>query len=73
MQILKDRRRLLLAATALAAVHAAPALAQTAPQVTLEEVMVTAEKREARLQDVPISITSVSERQLDAAAKCRTG
>ena len=67
MQILKDRRRLLLAATALAVVQAAPALAQTAAPFTVEEVMVTAEKREARLQDVPISITSVSEKQMDAA------
>ncbi len=33
----------------------------------LEEVMVTAQRREERLLDVPISISSLSEQQLDAA------
>ena len=67
MEFQNIRRGLLLAATALAAVQAAPAFAQATRQTTVEEVIVTAEKREARLQDVPVSITSISEKQLQAA------
>nr|QQZ51446.1 Plug domain-containing protein [Phenylobacterium glaciei] len=67
MEFQNIRRGLLLAATALAAVQAAPAFAQAARQTTVEEVIVTAEKREARLQDVPVSITSISEKQLQAS------
>ncbi|HEX2558814.1 TonB-dependent receptor [Phenylobacterium sp.] len=56
--------RLLLASAALSAAPVGPALAQDASQV--EEVIVTAEKREARLQDVPVSVTVVGQAQLDA-------
>ncbi|HEY9216616.1 MAG TPA: TonB-dependent receptor [Phenylobacterium sp.] len=56
-------RRLLLAGVSLAGAYAAPALAQ---DNTLSEVIVTAEKREARLQDVPVSVTVVGAAQIDA-------
>jgi iron complex outermembrane receptor protein len=43
-------------------------LAQTAdPQPSVTEVIVTAQRRDERARDVPISITSVSETQLEAA------
>lgn len=67
MEILHIRRGLLLAATALSAFQAVPAFALAPGQTTVEEVIVTAEKREARLQDVPVSITSISEKQLQAS------
>lgn len=41
-------------------------MAQTASGVTLEEVMVTAQKREQNLQDVPISISSYSGMELES-------
>ena len=43
---------------------AAPALAQDSVQV--EEVIITAQKREQSLQDVPISVTAVSAERLEA-------
>jgi len=61
---------LLLASVSLAAV-AAPALAQTAPQgdksaSTVTEVVVTAQKRKEKLQDVPLSISVASQAQLQS-------
>lgn len=53
------------AATMLAAT-ATRAIAQEAGSSALEEVVVTAQKREERLQDVPISITAVTSKSLDA-------
>ena len=44
---------------------ASPVLAQAEERLTLEEVTVTARKREESLQDVPIAITAVTETQLD--------
>ena len=41
-------------------VLAAPALADEAPAVQLEEVIVTAQKKSERIQDVPIPVTAVS-------------
>jgi iron complex outermembrane recepter protein len=54
--------RILLATTILASAVAAPALAadEEAGQPSLSEVVVTAQKREQKLQDVPISMEVVS-------------
>ena len=41
-------------------VLAAPALADEAPAVQLEEVIVTAQKKSERIEDVPIPVTAVS-------------
>jgi iron complex outermembrane recepter protein len=54
----------LLATTMLSGV-AAPALAQQAAPVGLEEVVVTAQKRSENLQDVPISIQAMGTEKLD--------
>src|SRR5687767_15056733 len=62
---------LVLAATVVA--PAMPLLAQNASSDTeLEEVIVTAQKREQRLQDVPVSITALSADQL-VALKLNSG
>jgi len=53
----------LLASTALIAT---PALAQTAAGTQLEEVVVTAQKRAQRLQEVPISVTALTATELVA-------
>ncbi len=42
-----------------------PAPVQTA-QISLEEIVVTAQRRESRLQDTPISITALSSKALEA-------
>src|SRR5687768_1640341 len=62
-----------LAAAAIAIVPAARAQQQAdANSITLEEVVVTAQKREQRLQDVPVSITALSADQL-VALKLNSG
>ncbi len=43
---------------------AAPVIANEAGEVALEEIIVTARKKEENLQDVPLSITAVSETQI---------
>lgn len=63
------RQRLLLLSTILAGAIAAPGLAaaQTSSEATattVEDVVVTAQKREERIIDVPIAISSVSQQQL---------
>ncbi|MEO0998682.1 MAG: TonB-dependent receptor, partial [Pseudomonadota bacterium] len=50
------------------ALLALPALAQQGEAPVLDEIIVTAEKREASLQDVPIAIAAVSGDTLDALA-----
>ncbi|TAD82840.1 MAG: TonB-dependent receptor [Sphingomonadales bacterium] len=55
-------KALALSASTLALVHTAPALAQ------VEEIVVTAQKVEENVQDVPIAITAVSGDRLDQAA-----
>jgi iron complex outermembrane recepter protein len=54
----------------LAATFAGPAMAQTAEKgaasTGLEEVVVTATRREERLQDVPISVSAFSQEKLDS-------
>lgn len=61
----KLRRSVLMTASALgltAALPAAPTLAQpTQPSFVLEEVVVTARRREERLQDVPVSMTVMNQ------------
>jgi outer membrane receptor protein involved in Fe transport len=57
---------------ALAAMPAAPALAQEAPPAqreakTLDTLVVTAQKREEALQDVPVVVTALSREALDDA------
>ena len=44
---------------------ASPAMAQEAPRSGLEEVVVTAQRREESLQDAPIAITALSDEQLE--------
>ena len=44
---------------------ASPAMAQETPRVGLEEIVVTAQRREESLQDAPIAITALSEEQLE--------
>ena len=56
-------RAALILPTALLAVEAQ---AQSEGQLTIDEVIVTAERREANLQDVPISITSFSAADLES-------
>src|SRR5438105_4390535 len=43
------------------------ARAQQSAGVSLEEVIVTAQRRAERLQDVPLSVTAVTARDLEAA------
>ena len=79
MYLNKDRRGRLLGTTARAAITALvgllfahPALAQTEAtqadedEVKGEEILVTAQKRSQRLQDVPIAVTTFGERELRA-------
>src|SRR5437870_1780584 len=47
-------------AGASAAQAAAPDAAAASPAVGLEEVVVTAQRREERLQDVPIAVTAIT-------------
>ena len=59
---------ILAAGVALSAVTAGFAQAQTAPQdgaTTVDEIIVTARKREERLQDVPIAVTATSGETLE--------
>src|SRR5580692_11087152 len=51
----------------LALLTAAPLAAYAADEDSLEEIVVTAQKREQRLQDVPISVSAVSGADLDSA------
>lgn len=57
-------RAILLAATALGGGMAAPAFAQNAEPGSVNDIIVTAQRIEQRLQDVPISITVLSQEQL---------
>ncbi|MFN3856337.1 MAG: TonB-dependent receptor [Caulobacter sp.] len=58
------------AVIAIAAASAVPALAQDAasPGAQVEEIVVTAQKREENLQDVPAAVSAFGERQLEAQA-----
>lgn len=60
------RAALILAAATASGIPAAPAFAQQSEtRLTLEEVVVTARRREESLQEVPISITIFNQQQLD--------
>ena len=64
-------RRLLWMASAAMIAASGQAWAQTAPQpanqaVALDEIVVTAQKREQNLQDVPAAVSAVSSEQLEA-------
>src|SRR5712675_924395 len=66
-----DTIKLLLWSTALVGQLAWPAMAatgdaETAPSSGLEEIVVTATRREERLQDVPVSVMAFSQEKLDA-------
>lgn len=67
MRVQFSRRALLLASLSGTVLSATPALAQDAPADTGndDEIVVTAQKREENLQDVPISIQALSTRKLD--------
>jgi iron complex outermembrane receptor protein len=56
-----------LAITAAAALNPVAAIAQEGGGFALEEVIVTAQKREQNLQDVGISVTALDQRQMDRA------
>lgn len=61
--------RLAATVSILALTLAAPALAQTAPEdaaSTVEDIIVTAQKREESIQDVPIAVSAFSAENLDA-------
>jgi iron complex outermembrane receptor protein len=58
---------IVLASTAVAGGLSTPAYAQEGRGLMLEEVVVTARRREERLQDVPISMTVFNQQQLDNA------
>ncbi|MBU1375449.1 MAG: TonB-dependent receptor [Alphaproteobacteria bacterium] len=51
---------------ALSAISASAAKSAEAPPLQVEEVIVTAERREASLQDTPIAVTSISGAQFNA-------
>jgi iron complex outermembrane recepter protein len=64
------RRALMLASVSVAVMAALPASAQDAPATTeqastLDEVVVTARRREERLQDVPVAVTALSSEALE--------
>ena len=57
-------RALLLGSGALLALAAPPVAAQNRNDVSVEEIIVTAQRREQNLQDVPIAITAISQTAL---------
>ncbi len=61
-------RRSQLLATTVLSILATPALAQAPVEPGLAEIVVTAQRREENLQDVPLSITAVGGEKLDAIA-----
>jgi len=66
MQVRLSRRALLLASLSGSILSSAPAFAQDAPKTGYdEEIIVTAQKREENLQNVPISIQALGTRKLD--------
>jgi iron complex outermembrane receptor protein len=58
---IKNKQCLLLAATMLSGAYAAPALAQDSGSGDSGDIIVTARRSEEKLQDVPISITVMSQ------------
>jgi iron complex outermembrane receptor protein len=72
-QMTRSERRLALrlcSATAIAGLCVLPstqAFAQSTPAVAVEEIVVTARKREESLQEVPLSISAFTEKTIEAA------
>jgi iron complex outermembrane receptor protein len=64
MTDLRMLRGVSLAALASAMLASTPALAQDAEQATVDSIIVTAQKREQNLQDVPIVVTALTGEQL---------
>jgi iron complex outermembrane receptor protein len=64
MRIAKSVITPVLIGTALSSLIHVVAVAQDSRQAQLEEVIVTATKRESNLQDVPIAVTALSGRDL---------
>ena len=58
------KQKMLASACGAAALIAGQAGAQTEEASVLEEVVVTAQKREERLLDVPVSVTAISAESL---------
>ena len=64
---MNTKGRLLVVATATSLLPLAPAIAQQSGAGAIEEVVVTARKRDESLQDVPIAITAFTESTIQAA------
>ena len=64
--VLRMRGLLTAGVSVMALVTAAPALAQTQTDTTIEELVVTAQKKEEALQDVPIAVSAFSQKTLEA-------
>ena len=58
-------RTILLTASALSGFAAAPAMGQSADQGSANDIIVTAQRIEQRLQDVPVSVTVFSQETID--------
>ena len=56
---------IILLASASAAVMATPSYAQSTGGVSLDEIVVTAQKREENLQDVPLAVSAISAEKID--------
>lgn len=66
LNTLRPRGAVAMGASAIALAAAAPAVAQTASQpVMIQELVVTAEKREQSLQDVPVAVTAYTSERRD--------
>lgn len=65
MQLSTNKPKLLAATIAVVAGSASPAIAVAASTGHLEEVVVTAQKREENLQETPLSITALSDTALE--------
>ena len=65
MRVRFSRRALLLASLSSTVLTSGAALAQEAANARDDEIVVTAQKREENLQDVPISIQALGTRKLD--------
>ncbi len=62
---MRNRIQLLASTALVAAVFAGAAHAQSAPVNTIEELVITAEKREQSIQDVPVAVTAYTSARRD--------
>jgi iron complex outermembrane recepter protein len=72
MKTLFHERALLIAGISIGALSASTALAQSTPAAGLDEIIVTAQKREQNLQDVPAAVSAFSADQLLARGVTQT-